>query len=99
MLPFYNNCVNWDRKDVDSLSQMIQDEVQITRRTFLKHVDREQMKELEADLGYEDHYSKGLTMARDWCVGYYKSKLHGKIVYFFRYSAIEYVFADTRKAG
>jgi len=32
-------------------------------------------------------------MARDWHVSYHRSRWHGAAVYFFRHSAIEYVFA------
>jgi hypothetical protein len=92
---YFNNCVSWDRNDVDEeggLVDMINDAIDITRQTFLKHVDRDSLREVEASLNYEDHPKKGLTMAADWTVSYHRSKLHGKRVYFFKHSAIEYVF-------
>lgn len=97
-LPFFNNCVNWSPSDVTTeggLSDMISEARDITRRTFLKHVDREERIRIELDLGYALR-GKDLTMARDWHVSYSRSKLHGRRVYFFTHSAIEYVFAETK---
>lgn len=73
---------------------MIDAAEQITRRTFLRHVDRQQLDTLTDLLGYVQHPSQGLTLAQDRAVGYYRSRLHGQRVYFFRWSAIEYVFAQ-----
>lgn len=90
---FYSDCVNWPRKDVRSeggLSDMIDQAIDITRVTFLKYVDREQLRDLENQLGY----GPWLRMASDWVVSYHRSKLHGQTVYYFRHSAIEYVFVD-----
>jgi hypothetical protein len=72
---------------------MINESVDITRRTFLKYANREQLGDLELQLGYEQHHSIGLTMAQDWHVSYFKSKLHDNLVYGFRYKGSEYVFA------
>lgn len=97
---YYNNCVNWKRSDVHcegGLVDMTQSDITITRRTFLRHVNRQNLQELEADLGYAAHPSQGLTMAADWSVSYHRSKLHGKTVYYFCYSSIEYVF--TKKSS
>jgi len=93
MYNYFNCCVSWDSKDVGSgLIPMIDNSLNITRRTFLKYVNREDLASLEQGLGYDTHYKKGLTMASDWSVSYYRSKLHNKTVYYFRQSAIEYVF-------
>jgi len=94
---FYRNCVNWPEDDVDEeggLSDLINDRIAISRRTFLKHVDRDSLFTVEAGLGYEGHYKQGLTMAGDYHIEYFRSKLHGKRVYGFRWSAIEYVFVE-----
>jgi hypothetical protein len=97
---FYNNCVNWDRNDVHEeggLCDMIDDARQITRYTFLKHVDRESLAVVERNLGYAPHCKDAiLRMANDFHVSYHRSKLHGETVYYFRHSAIEYVFANQR---
>ena len=92
---FYNTCVSWDRGDVDTeggLNNMIEGAIEISRRTFLQHVDRDDLTRVERDLSYSPHWKQGLTMAGDFHIMYYRSKLHGKRVYFFVYSAIEYVF-------
>lgn len=94
-MQFHNNCVGWPRHDVyaeGGLRDLIDEAHEVTRSTFLKHVDREDLKNLELELGYSLHPSQGLTMAGDYHVRYYRSKLHGERVYFFTHSAIEYVF-------
>lgn len=95
-LNYYENCVGWSPSDVHvrgGLCDMIADAKMITRKTFLRHVNREHLAELESQLAYESHPRRGLTMAGDWHVAYYRSKLHGKTVYYFQHSHIEYVFA------
>jgi len=91
-MKYYNNCVNWPRRDVGNLSDMIDGDLQISRSTFLKHVDRNILAGLEKQLGYMRHHRQGLTMAADWAVSYHRSTLHGKRVYYFCQSCIEYVF-------
>ena len=94
---YYSNCVSWPRNDVHEeggLCDMIEQEQSITRRTFLAHVDPTERREIEAQLGYSLTRDGGLTMKRDYHVSYYRSRLHGKPVYFFKHSAIEYVFTQ-----
>ncbi len=99
-MKYLNNCVNWPRHDVGSLTDMVDSALQISRKTFLEHVDKNDLKNIERNLGYADHHKQGLTMSGDCYVAYYRSKLHGKRVYFFTQSAIEYVFHErTRKPG
>ena len=92
---YYSNCVGWPKKYVGcdgGLMDMCSDAIDIYRETFLKHVDRQELRELEEALGYAAHPSRGLTMAGDWSVSYHRSKFMGERVYFFCHSAIEYVF-------
>lgn len=95
-LNYHNNCVNWDRDDVHSeggLCDMIDQNKTITRQTFLKHVSRHDRQHLESVLGYAPHDKQSrLTMKRDHHVSYHRSKLHGATCYYFKLSAIEYVF-------
>lgn len=91
-LTFKGTCVNWPRNNVQGLIDMIDRALDISRETFLKHVDREEMREIEQYLGYDKHYKQGLTMAQDWHVSYHRSKLNGRRVYFFKHSGIEHVF-------
>lgn len=95
-LTYHNNCVGWPKHDVHAeggLCEMIDRAIDITRNTFLKHVNREGLQNLEESLGYDKHPKQGLTMAGDFHVSYHRSKLHGETVYFLKHSAIEYVFA------
>jgi len=88
-------CVNWPQSDVNAeggLCDMIDSGVEITRKTFLKHVDKMSLGDIEEGLGYVAHPSMGLHMASDHHVTYYRGVLHGERVYYFVQSAIEYVF-------
>ncbi len=95
-MTYQTSCVGFPQTKVHTdggLMDMIGSAVSVTRATFLRHVDRENLREIEAGLGYEAHPSRGLTMAGDWHVSYHRSKLFGKRVYYFRQSAIEHIFA------
>ena len=99
---FYSNCVDWPRGDVNregGLRDMIDDAIDITRRTFLKYVDPAEIADIEQNLGYARHPSQGLTMAGDCHVTYHRSKLHGKRCYFFCHSAIEHVFTKRKSSS
>ena len=89
---FYNTCVNWPRSDVAALTDMCDYGLEISRRTFLKHVDREELADIEEQLGYAAHYKQGMTMASDYAVQYFRGVLHGHRTYWFVWSGIEYVF-------
>ena len=99
MYQFYSNCVGWpeDASKEGGLSDMIDIEMDITRRTFLKYVDRDELTEIEGGLGYAKHPKQWLTMAGDYHVSYHRSKLHGKRVYYFKQSGIEYVYTNGRE--
>jgi hypothetical protein len=73
---------------------MIRDGEEISRATFLKSVDPDEMLDLERRLGYERDSRKGLTMAKDWAVAYYRSTVRGCPAVYFVWSAIEHVFTD-----
>lgn len=92
-LCFFSNCVSWPRDRVPELCEMIRANRVVSRRTFRRHVDTRELADIELGIGYERHHSQGLVMANDWAVSYHRSKLNGKTVYYFRHSAIEYVFA------
>lgn len=93
-LEFFSDCVNWPRDQVDDLSDMIHVGKDITRATFLKSVNPDEMRDLEKQLGYERDPRRGLTMAKDYHVAYYKSTLRGCPAVYFVWSAIEHVFTD-----
>lgn len=89
---FYCDCVSWPAGKVNALTTMVDDSIEVTRSTFMRHVDLADLKDLEVRLGYALHSSQGLTMAGDWHVSYHRSKLNGFRVYYLRHSSIEYVF-------
>ena len=93
-LEYYRCCVNWPTWHVDELSAMIDEALEITRATFLKHVNRDSLVSIESGLGYDRN---GMRMGQDYAVTYHRSKLQGALVYYFQHSAIEYVFTEDGK--
>lgn len=90
---FLTNCVNCPGSDAgEAIQDMVSEATPITRRTFLKHVNREDLAELESALAYAKHPRQGLTMAGDWHVGYFKGHFRGKPCYYFGHSRIEHIF-------
>lgn len=95
---YYRSCVSWPDADVnadDGLCAMVDAARDITRRTLALHVDADQLRELERALGYSHPPAPGMSMADDYHVSYHRSRLHGRRVYFFKHSAIEYVFTQN----
>jgi len=86
---YHTNCVN---STASAIQNMVDDSKEISRKTFLKHVDKDDLEVLSQDLGYALHHSQGLTMSRDWHIKYYKAEYKGKPCYYFIWSAIEYIF-------
>lgn len=89
-LRFRTSCVD---SDGPSITAMVDNARDITRKTFLAHVDRDDRLDLERTMGYSQFRDGGLMMANDWHVTYHKSVYRGRRCYYFRQSAIEYVFA------
>lgn len=87
---FVTNCVSSDGESIGAMVDQAQD---ITYRTFAKHCD---WQPIARELGYAVGPSPELHMKDDWHIGYYRSKYRGKPCYFFKWSAIEYVFVQTR---
>jgi hypothetical protein len=88
-MTFVTNCVN---STAAAISPMVDGARDITRKTFLAHVDTVSRQEIETALGYALNARQGLTMAGDYHVSYHRSIFRGRPCYFFRWSAIEYVF-------
>jgi hypothetical protein len=89
---YYRSCVGWPTGHVDALIEAQDTAINITRKTFLKHVGLQSTREIELMLGYDKHPSQGLTMAADFSVSYHRSKIFGFVCYYIRHSSIEYVF-------
>jgi len=79
----------------EDIRDMSDHEKEITRKTFLKYVDRNDLKELEEGLGY----GPWLRMSQDWHVRYYKSVYRDISCVFFRHSRIEYIFTKDGVCG
>jgi hypothetical protein len=94
-LSFYMSCVGCPRHLVDDLINMIDANIAITYNTFIKHVDRDELREMEKAMGYDTMpwERRGLRLKNDWAVSYHRSTFKGKQVYYFRHSGIEYLFA------
>lgn len=93
---YFKSCVNWPKDDVHcpgGFGDMLLQSRTITRNSFMRAVHEGDRHALERSLGYAPHcHDAILTMKKDPCVTYHKSKLHGETVYYIRHSAIEYVF-------
>lgn len=94
---YFRNCVDWPRNDVHregGLVDMIDEAITISRRTFLRHVNRDDLTEIEQGTGYSINRKDGMIMADDYHVRYCRSKWHGSRVYYLVHSAVEYVFVE-----
>lgn len=89
---YYTNCINWPRSKVNDLYDCVDNAIGITRKTFLKHANKDSLRDIELSLGYAGHWKQGLTAAADSCVKYMRGKLKGTKVYIFVQSGIEYIF-------
>jgi len=92
-MQFMATCTTISKKDVPLLNAMIDKSKEISRRTFLRYVDPSDMRTVEHFLGYEQRATRGLTMANDWHVAYYRSTWGEQPCVYFTWSAIEHVFA------
>lgn len=77
-------------KDIRALDDMIDNARQITYKTFMKHVDRNDIIKLFPQ--YDWTTGRGLTLKRDYHVSYYKSKFKNQPCVFINHSSIEYIF-------
>lgn len=81
------NCVN--PEDLDELHYIIDNGEEISREDFLKAADNDDLEEIEKSLGYN---STDFKMENDYHVNYFKAEYKGERIYYFCWSAIEYVF-------
>jgi hypothetical protein len=83
MLNYQYNCTS--PKNIDELFFIVENSREITYKTFISKVDKEFIKEFN-----ESMY---IPINKDWTVSFWKSKTpEGKPVYYFKHSAIEYIF-------
>lgn len=74
----------------DWLHDMYDHDREITYRTFRHRVPA--IAELAAGMGYFRNKRRGLTLAKDWHVRFYRSKFRGRVCYHFVHSEIDYIF-------
>lgn len=87
-LKFYSDCVGYPV--LSDLEHIIDNEKEITYKTFVANVNKEDRLMLERRLGY----GKDFPITKDWHVRFFRSKDEdNNTVYFMRHSAIEYVFS------
>lgn len=90
-MTFVTNCVGSDGPSINAMTDTARP---ITRRTFLRYVDRANLTEIERGLSYDTGTERGgLRMANDWHVGYYRSTYQGRPCVYFDHSRIEWIFA------
>jgi hypothetical protein len=89
MMKFHTTCV---QSTYQKITEMTDAAKEITRQTFLKYVNKDELKEIEKSLGYSIGNQKGLKMKDDWAVSYHKSTYNKKKCVYFRWSAIEHIF-------
>jgi hypothetical protein len=89
LLPYYNCCVGWPHH-VDTLNEIIDKSIEVSRQALMGHVVRQDFLDLERGLGY----CPGFLMARDWHVTYHRARIRGRWVYYVQHSGIENVFCD-----
>lgn len=82
-------CVDFSQHEVEQLIQMIDDAINITYKTFFRHVN---WREVSGMFEYELRPENGLTLKNDFHVSYHRSKINGTRCYYVRHSAIEYIF-------
>lgn len=93
---YYTNCVSIQTGSPDfyRLRSIIENNVDVSRRTFLKHCPSAKQFFVEY-LRYAAHPRQGLTAAADWHISYHRAKWGKQTCYFFKWSAIEYIFLPT----
>lgn len=85
-MKFVTDCTAAEGQDINDMKDIAEE---ITRRTFLKYVDKGDMKAISEQLGY----GRDFSMAGDWAIAYYKSFYRGVPCIYFTWSAIEHIFA------
>lgn len=86
---YKTNCTVARGQDIQ---EMVDSSESISRHYFVSKVNKDDLAQLERDMGYASHYTRGLTMAGDWHVSYHRGKFRGRQCYYFNHSSIEYIF-------
>lgn len=87
---FRTSCVDSTAELIDALEES---EVEVSRQTFLNHVPRTEVSRVFEQHGFERGF---VPPPEDNFVAYYRGTYHGELCYFFRWSAIEWIFTSRR---
>ena len=89
------NCVGSTAEDI---GYMIDHSKEISFEDFITHVNNEEFREMEANMGYPaNDYLKELK--DDYAVSFWHSTFRGIDAYYFDHSRIEYVFTLNGQMG
>lgn len=86
---YVGRCVELDGQDI---TEMTEKATKVSRVTFGTNIGRDNYLLISDGLGYSRHHMQGLTLAKDYHVGYYRSQYRGKPCYYMVHSLIEHVF-------
>ena len=88
---FFSTCISWPEALSDAKDFLDENGEEVSRQTFLQHVDLRDFRSWEKALGY----TKTLKMRDDWHVRYFLEPQTQ--IAFFVHSAIEHVFATREE--
>ena len=86
---YYTNCTVSGGEDI---VEMVDNAVEITLATFVRHTENNSRNELLRHLGYAIGAERGLHIKDDWHVSYWKGYYQGNPCVYLYHSAIEYIF-------
>lgn len=92
MYELTHRCVDCSQNEVPALHAMTEQARSISFRTFAARCN---WKPIAAMMGYTVGPGKGLRLAHDRCVKFFRSTWNGKPCYYMQHSAIEFVFMVT----
>jgi hypothetical protein len=96
MYTYLTCCVDVHRSEADVLHATIEARQEISRRTFMSKVSRAEMADLFPGYLWNPYdRGRGLRMADDFCVSYYRSTWKGKRCYYVLWSGIEFIFVEA----
>lgn len=89
----FSSCVNWPREQVDELVELIDRNLEITWKTFIRYVSVKEIREMFPDYTYTGQTGTGCFHIKDdWSVSFHRSRYRGLWCYYVRWSAIEFVW-------
>lgn len=92
---FVGDCTHLRGRDIQ---EMVDSSIEITYRTFIKHVGIDLLKTIYPFSTYDWGSGKSdyLRLKNDYMVSYHRGKYKGKLCYYIYHSAIEYIFQKKK---